>query len=290
MKGDLSMETIGEIIKARELISSWRKTGQTIGLVPTMGYFHEGHLELMRRAREASDRVVVSLFVNPAQFGPGEDFERYPRDQKRDQALAREAGVDLLFMPSAAEMYPPGYHTYLEIDPELSGILCGRSRPGHFRGVATVVTKLLNILTPQKAFFGQKDAQQLIIIKTLVRDLNLPVEIVSVPTVREPDGLALSSRNVYLTPEERQKATVLFAALQAAREAVLTRRVQKAAELAAMVREELESEPLARAEYVEVRSAENLSSLDDLKGPILVALAVWFGKTRLIDNLILEVD
>ncbi|MEJ5296040.1 MAG: pantoate--beta-alanine ligase, partial [Fimbriimonadales bacterium] len=211
------MQILKTIAEVRQWVQECRRAGEAVHFVPTMGYFHEGHLSLMRRAKADGGRVIVSLFVNPLQFGPQEDFERYPRDFERDRAMAESVGVDAMFVPEASEMYPPDFQTQVRVQ-RLSQPLCGRSRPGHFEGVATVVLKLFHIVTPDRAYFGEKDYQQLRIIQQLVRDLNLTVEIVPCPIVREPDGLAMSSRNVYLTPEERAAATVLYRSLQWAQE------------------------------------------------------------------------
>jgi pantoate--beta-alanine ligase len=253
----------------------------TVGAVPTMGYLHEGHLALVRRARAENDHVVVSIFVNPTQFGPNEDFARYPRDPDRDLALLRTEGVDVVFMPSVEEMYPKGFATYVNVE-RLTERLEGAHRPGHFRGVATVVTKLFHILQPHRAYFGQKDAQQLIVIRRMTRDLAFPVDIVDVPTVREPDGLAMSSRNVYLSPDERRAATVLFRALERARE-LWDAGVRDGDRLRMAMQEVIDGEPLARADYVSVADPETLDELGAIEGPALASLAVRLGSTRLID-------
>ena len=257
-----------------------------LGFVPTMGYLHEGHLALVRRARAESRSVAVSIFVNPTQFGPREDFARYPRDPARDLALLEKEGVDLVFMPEAAEMYPPGFDTWVEVGT-ITRRLEGRARPGHFRGVATVVCKLFNIVQPRRAYFGEKDAQQLRVVGKMVRDLNLPVEIVPVPTVREADGLALSSRNVYLSPQERQEALALSAALRLAQELV-ARGERRAAVIRARMRRRIRQEPDARIDYVSVADAETLEELTVVDRPALVSLAVRIGTTRLIDNVVIE--
>lgn len=259
----------------------------TLGFVPTMGYLHAGHLELVRQARAECEYVAVSIFVNPAQFGPNEDLARYPRDVPRDLELLRAEGVDLIFLPGGDEIYPPGYSTYVEVE-SMNAVLEGVRRPGHFRGVATVVCKLFNIVQAQRAYFGQKDAQQTVVIRQMVRDLAIPTEIVIVPTVREADGLAMSSRNVYLDPEQRAAAPVLYRGLQQV--ATLYERGERDANT---LRNELQAtlaqEPLAQVEYV---SIADLMSLQEIDGPItggaLVSLAVRFGRTRLIDNVILE--
>jgi pantoate--beta-alanine ligase len=251
-----------------------------------MGYFHEGHLTLMREAKKTCGTVVVSIFVNPLQFGPREDFREYPRDFARDEKMAREVGVDALFAPAVEEMYPEGFSTFVEVE-KLTECLCGLSRPGHFRGVATVVTKLFNIVLPDKAFFGQKDAQQVLVVRRMVRDLNMPLTVVAVPTVREPDGLAMSSRNVYLSPREREAARVLYRSLKKAEEAV-ARGERDAEKILRQVREELAGEPLAAVDYAEIRTLPDLRETAVLAGPALLALAVRIGKTRLIDNTVLH--
>lgn len=253
----------------------------TVGAVPTMGYLHEGHLALVRRARAENDHVVVSIFVNPTQFGPNEDYARYPRDPERDLALLRAEGVDAVFMPSVEEMYPEGFATYVNVE-RLTERLEGAHRPGHFRGVTTIVTKLFHILQPHRAYFGQKDAQQLIVIRRMTRDLAFPVDIVDVPTVREPDGLAMSSRNVYLSPDERRAATVLFRALERARQ-LWDAGVRDGDRLREAMREVIDSEPLARADYVSVADPETLEELGAIEGRALASLAVRLGSTRLID-------
>ncbi len=255
-------------------------------LVPTMGALHRGHLELIRLARETASRagaVAVSIFVNPLQFEPGSDFERYPRPEALDEELCRDAGVDILYRPSQTEMYAPGRSVFVE-ETALSNTLCGKSRPGHFRGVCTVVTKLFHVLAPHAAIFGEKDFQQLAIIRRMVRDLNFPIEIIAAPIVRESDGLACSSRNQYLNAEERRQATVLRAACLAAAQVV--REGERSAErIVARARSTIESSPLARIDYVELVDAENLQPLDSLGENSRLALAVFFGKTRLIDNI-----
>lgn len=277
----LVCRTVNEI---RDFVRVSRAEGKTIGLVPTMGYLHEGHLQLMRQAKKDCDVVVISIFVNPMQFGPREDLESYPRDFERDSALAEGVGVDAVFYPEVEEMYPPGFATYVDLSG-LTGSLCGKSRPGHFRGVATVVTKLFNIVLPDRAFFGQKDAQQVLVIKRMAEDLNMPLEIVSVPTVREADGLAMSSRNVYLSPEQRKSAPVLYRSLQAAEKA-LARGERDARKLEGLVREMILAVPGADIDYVEIRKLPNLEAVEIIDSPVLLALAVKFGKTRLIDNII----
>jgi pantoate--beta-alanine ligase len=273
----------------REALEPARHDGRTIGLVPTMGSLHEGHLSLLRAARDRCDVVVMSLFVNPAQFGPGEDLESYPRDESRDRELAEPEGVDLIYMPPHEEVYPEGFATSVEVSGELTEVLCGTPEgrgPSHFRGVTTVVAKLLNSVAPQVAFFGQKDAQQAIVIRRMVRDLDFPVRIEVLPTVREPDGLAMSSRNAYLSPEERQRAGALIRALRAAEQ------VAASGETRAQVALDAARAELARAgiepEYLEARDAEGLAPAKSLNGrPVLVAVAARLGRARLIDNLVI---
>lgn len=277
------VETIAEV---REAVRSARAAGKRLGFVPTMGYLHEGHLTLMRQARQECDFVVASIFVNPTQFGPNEDFARYPRDMERDSALCASVPIDLIFHPSVAEMYPQPFRTGVRVSG-LTETLCGASRPGHFDGVATVVTKLFNIIQPDTAFFGQKDAQQVAVIQRMVADLNMGVVIVPVPTVREADGLAMSSRNAYLSPEERQAALVLSRSLQMAsqrvREGERNMRV-----LATGMREMIAAEPGAEIDYVEIVDYATLQPVERLEGKALAALAVRFSRTRLIDNVVLE--
>ncbi|AFV12839.1 pantothenate synthetase PanC [Thermacetogenium phaeum DSM 12270] len=282
------MEVITRVAAMQELCLHLKRSGKSIGLVPTMGYLHEGHLSLIRAARGENDIVVMSNFVNPLQFGPKEDFATYPRDPERDNRLAEAAGVDYVFAPSGAEMYPEGYSTFVEVKGDIAEKMCGRSRPGHFRGVTTVVLKLFLITQPDRAYFGQKDAQQAVIIKKMVADLNIPVRIVTCPIIREADGLALSSRNTYLSPEERKQALALPRALSAGKEMILKgetdpRRVRQE------ILRVLESSPGIRVDYVEVVGGEDLAELGELKGRVLLAAAVYVGKTRLIDNIDLEV-
>lgn len=278
------MEILQDIAAVRDYCKRIRKENKSIGLVPTMGYLHEGHLTLMRHAKAACDVVVASVFVNPIQFGPGEDFEEYPRDLARDAELAAQTGVDVIFAPTPEEMYPRQFSSYVDV----SGIterLCGASRPGHFRGVATVVSKLFNIVQPDQAFFGQKDAQQVAVIKRMVEDLNINVRVVAVPIVREKDGLAMSSRNVYLNEAERKAARVLARSLRE------TMRKLQAGErdagcLRAWMHANISAEPLSMIEYISISDLGTLEEVDVIVGPVLVALAVRFGRTRLIDNLI----
>jgi len=281
-------EIVREIEKAKAITQSFRAKGEMIGLVPTMGYFHEGHLSLMRKAKEQCDRVVVSLFVNPVQFGPQEDYHRYPRDEARDTKLAEKEGVDILFVPSVSEMYPEGYATYVEVERLTEG-LCGRFRPGHFRGVTTVVLKLFNIVKPNKAYFGEKDYQQLKVVERMTRDLNLDIQIVPCPTVREPDGLAMSSRNAYLSPEERRAATIIYRSLLKAKE-LYERGETNAEEIRAQVETMLRQEPLiGKIDYVEIVHPETLEELEYIgEDGAVLAVALYIGKARLIDNILLK--
>jgi len=265
-----------------------RRDGKIIGFVPTMGYLHEGHLSLLRIARQKSDVTVMSIFVNPTQFGPNEDFDRYPRDFARDEKLAEANGCDIVFYPSIEEMYPQPYLTYVNVEKITTG-LCGASRPGFFRGVTTVVTKLFNIVKPHLAVFGQKDAQQAIVVRQMVRDLNFDLEIVIAPIVREPDGLAMSSRNTYLSESERKEAVVLYKALMHAKK--LIEAGERDAEfLKREMSKIINSAPSARIDYVAIVDAYQLRELLKLEGEVLIALAVWIGNTRLIDNLIITVS
>lgn len=272
----------------RREIGRWRKEGKRVGFVPTMGALHEGHLSLVGLARSKSDRVVASVFVNPAQFGPNEDFARYPRQPERDADLLKAAGCDLLFLPEVETMYPPGHTVYVDLGSPSEG-LEGHFRPGHFRGVATVVALLFNLVQPDVAVFGEKDAQQLAVVRKLVRDLHFPVEIVPGPTLREADGLAMSSRNAYLNPEERRAAAVLHRSLRAA-EAAIAAGERRGDEIRRILAEMLNSEPLARVEYAEVVDAETFQPVGTLKGRLVLPLAVRVGGTRLIDNLQLAVE
>jgi len=281
------MITVRTVADMKRLARAWRADKKRIGFVPTMGYLHKGHLSLVRESKKRTDVTVVSIFVNPAQFGPNEDFKKYPRDLAQDSAYLEGAGVDALFYPGTAEIYPPGYRTYVEVEG-LGDRLCGKSRPGHFRGVATVVLKLFDIVGPDQAFFGAKDAQQVLIIKRMAGDLDLDVEVVTCPLVREPDGLALSSRNAYLGPEERKAALALSASLRWAEKAAGAGE-RDPARLVAGIRSVLEAEPLARVDYVEAVDPETLEPVAELRGGVLVALAVFIGPTRLIDNIRLNV-
>jgi len=257
-----------------------------VGFVPTMGYLHEGHLALVKQARAENSAVIVSIYVNPAQFGPREDFAAYPRDLNRDLKLLRDAGVDIVFVPTDDEMYPPEFSTWVDVE-KVTGTLEGASRPGHFRGVATVVAKLFNIVRPSRAYFGQKDAQQVIVIKRMVADLDMRIEVVVVPTLRETDGLAMSSRNSYLNREERQAAAVLFKALTLARR-LKREGVTDAEQIRRQMVSLIRKEPLAAIDYVSIAHVDTLQEMDRIEGPALASLAVRIGRTRLIDNTILE--
>ena len=280
------LKVITKVAEMQSAADAWRGAGLTIGFVPTMGYFHEGHLALMKQARQRADVVVVSLFVNPTQFGANEDLSRYPRDFERDRAMAASVGVDVIFFPDASEMYPLGYQTKVAV-PELAAPLCGQSRPVHFGGVATVCCKLFAIVKPHFAVFGEKDYQQLLVVTRMATDLNLDLEIVPGPTFREPDGLAMSSRNVYLSPAEREQAVCLSKSLRQAAEAVTQGETRREGVLA-LVRNTIGRQPLANIDYVELRRLPDLAPAEEIPhGKHLLALAVYFGKTRLIDNTVL---
>lgn len=274
-------ETVQEV---REQVKAWRKEGLSVGLVPTMGYLHEGHKSLIDKAVEDNDRVVVSVFVNPIQFGPSEDLASYPRDLDRDAKLCEDAGADLVFHPADDEMYFDDFCTYVDMDDLTKG-LCGKTRPTHFRGVCTVVSKLFHIVAPDRAYFGQKDAQQLAVIRRMVRDLNFDLEIIGCPIVREADGLAKSSRNTYLSEAERAAAVVLHKGLNAGEE-LLKSGERNAVKIINTVREVIEREPLAKIDYVELVDWNTLKPVDTVQAEVLVAVAVYIGKTRLIDNFI----
>ncbi len=281
------MKVVTGVAGMKSLAAKWRAEGKKIGFVPTMGYLHEGHLSLVRESKKRADVTVVSIFVNPAQFGPTEDFKKYPRDLEKDSAYLEKGGVDCLFYPAAAEIYPPGYRTYVEVRG-LQDRLCGKSRPGHFQGVATVVLKLFEIVGPDLAFFGAKDAQQVLIIGKMAVDLNLDTEVVTCPIVREPDGLALSSRNAYLSSEERKAALVLSISLRWAERAIAAGE-RDAAKVIAGIRAAIEAEPLARVDYVEAVDPVDLEPVAEIRGEVLIALAVFIGSTRFIDNVRLHV-
>jgi pantoate--beta-alanine ligase len=280
------MRIIRTIQEMRAETEARRRAGEIVGLVPTMGFFHEGHLSLMRRARAECGMVVVSLFVNPTQFGPGEDLAAYPKDFERDCALAAAEGVDAMFAPEAGEMYAGDHATFVNVE-RLTGNLCGASRPVHFRGVATVVAKLFNACRPQRAYFGLKDYQQVRVIETMIRDLNFDIELVRCPIVREPDGVAMSSRNSYLSAEERRAATILRRSLVAAGKRI-KEGARDGAAIARELREAIETEPLASVDYAQVVDAESLAPLGRVHGAALLAVAVRIGRARLIDNLVVE--
>ncbi len=279
------MKIVSTVEEVRSQVKEWRKEGCTVGFVPTMGYLHEGHMSLIDAAGE-NDKVVVSVFVNPMQFGPNEDLASYPRDLEHDAKLCEEHGVDLIFHPTPEEMYGDNFYTYVDMNT-LTQELCGLSRPVHFRGVCTVVAKLFNIVTPDKAYFGQKDAQQLAIIKRMVKDLNMPLTIVGCPIIREEDGLAKSSRNTYLSPEERKAALVLSRSIFLGKELVENGECD-CAKIVATMTAEIEKEPLAKIDYVKIVDLGTMQQVEKIKGGILTAIAVYIGKTRLIDNFMYE--
>ncbi|MCF7884920.1 MAG: pantoate--beta-alanine ligase [Candidatus Marinimicrobia bacterium] len=279
------MDIIKTIPEIRSILRKHRRADETIGFVPTMGYFHEGHLSLMDIAREKSDILVISIFVNPTQFGPDEDLERYPRDLEHDARLAEERGVDYIFHPDVDEMYSPNFSTYVK-NLELSNLLCGATRDNHFRGVTTIVSKLFNIINPDLAVFGQKDHQQAIIIKRMVEDLNFPVEIVLGDIIREADGLAKSSRNTYLNGREREQAPIIYQALKEAKKMV-EEGERSAGKVKKYIRDKIDSVELSEIEYVEIVEDTMLGSVDKISRGNFAAVAVWFGDTRLIDNIIL---
>lgn len=279
------MRIINSVVEMQQEADRWRAEGKKIALVPTMGYLHEGHLSLMRAVRGKADVVVTSIFVNPTQFGPSEDFARYPRDFERDCMLSEGVGADVIFAPQAADIYPPGYQTYVEVT-EVSGPLCGRSRPGHFRGVTTVVAKLFNIVGPHLAIFGEKDYQQLTVIRRMVADLNMNIEIIGHPIIREGDDLAMSSRNVYLNTEQRRKALRLNLALKEA-QGLIDRGERQSDSILARVREVLQPGEDVRIDYVQICRPDTLEDVARIEDRALLALAVHVGATRLIDNRIL---
>lgn len=279
------MKIVSTITEVRAQVGEWKKAGNTVGFVPTMGYLHEGHMSLIDAAGE-NDKVVVSIFVNPMQFGPNEDLASYPRDLEHDAALCEAHGVDLIFHPTPEEMYGENFYSYVDMNV-LTQELCGLSRPVHFRGVCTVVAKLFNIVTPDKAYFGQKDAQQLAVIKRMVKDLNMPLTVIGCPIVREEDGLAKSSRNTYLSAEERKAALVLSRSIFLGRQMV-EEGEQDCKKIIAAMREEIEKEPLAKIDYVKIVNLDTVQQIDKISGDVLAAIAVYIGKTRLIDNFICE--
>lgn len=281
------VKTIENISRMTAFVKMISEEGKSIGFVPTMGYLHEGHMSLVRAAKKHTDVVVMSIFVNPKQFGPNEDFEKYPRDLKHDEEMASESGVDVIFYPSLKDMYPKGYATYVTVEKLTRG-LCGESRPGHFSGVATVVTKLFNIVKPDVAYFGQKDMQQALMIKKMASDLNMDLEVKIMPTVREKDGLAMSSRNIYLNETERKDATILYQSLKQA-EALIKGGEGDSRKIIKIVEDMIKSRPSAKSDYVKVVDTKELKDIKTLSGEIMIALAVFFGNTRLIDNITITV-
>lgn len=279
------MKIVGTVKEVREQVKEWKKQGLSVGFVPTMGYLHEGHKSLMDAARKDNDKVVVSIFVNPMQFGPTEDLATYPRDLDHDAALCESAGVDLIFHPEAEEMYEKDFCSFVDMTGLTEG-LCGKTRPIHFRGVCTVVNKLFNIVTPDHAYFGQKDGQQLAVIKRMVRDLNMDIEIVGCPIVREEDGLAKSSRNTYLSPEERKAALILSKTVALGKE--LAKTEKDANKVVEAMKKNIETEPLAKIDYVEAVDALSMAPVEKLEGACMLAMAVYIGKTRLIDNTLIN--
>lgn len=279
------MKIVGTVKEVREQVKEWKKQGLSVGFVPTMGYLHEGHKSLMDAARKGNDKVVVSIFVNPMQFGPTEDLATYPRDLDHDAALCESAGVDLIFHPEAEEMYEKDFCSFVDMTGLTEG-LCGKTRPIHFRGVCTVVNKLFNIVTPDHAYFGQKDGQQLAVIKRMVRDLNMDIEIVGCPIVREEDGLAKSSRNTYLSSEERKAALILSKTVALGKE--LAKTEKDANKVVEAMKKNIETEPLAKIDYVEVVDALSMAPVEKLEGTCMLAMAVYIGKTRLIDNTLIN--
>lgn len=277
------MKIVGTVKEVREQVKEWKKQGLSVGFVPTMGYLHEGHKSLMDAARKGNDKVVVSIFVNPMQFGPTEDLATYPRDLDHDAALCESAGVDLIFHPEAEEMYEKDFCSFVDMTGLTEG-LCGKTRPIHFRGVCTVVNKLFNIVTPDHAYFGQKDGQQLAVIKRMVRDLNMDIEIVGCPIIREEDGLAKSSRNTYLSSEERKAALILSKTVALGKE--LAKTEKDANKVVEAMKKNIETEPLAKIDYVEAVDALSMAPVEKLEGTCMLAMAVYIGKTRLIDNTI----
>ena len=280
------MKVVGTIKEVRELVKEWKKNGETVGFVPTMGYLHEGHGSLITKARENNDKVVVSIFVNPMQFGPTEDLDSYPRDLEKDSKFCESLGADLIFHPEPEEMYHDDFSSYVDMSV-LTEELCGLSRPVQFRGVCTVVTKLFNIVQPDNAYFGQKDAQQLAIIKHMVQDLNMDINVVGCPIVREEDGLAKSSRNTYLSPEERKAALILSKTVKLAKE-LIDAGEKDADVVVAKMKENIETEPMAKIDYVKAVNGLTMQQQKEIKAPMLIAMAVYIGKTRLIDNMILD--
>lgn len=282
------MQVVKTKTQLRAALQPHRREGRSVGFVPTMGYLHDGHLALVQRARRENDVVAVSIFVNPTQFGPNEDLAAYPRDLERDLALLEQAGTDIVFCPAVEELYPPGYMTYVHIEGAITGTLCGRSRPGHFRGVATIVSKLFHLVMPRRAYFGQKDAQQVAVIQQMVRDLDFDLEVVPCATVREADGLALSSRNTFLTAAQRARAPMIHQALQDARSTIAAGE-RRAVKVVERIKDRLAAMDDSTIDYVSIVDARTLVDLDTVGGEVLIAVAIRVGRTRLIDNIRVQV-
>ncbi|MFW6022992.1 MAG: pantoate--beta-alanine ligase [Halanaerobiaceae bacterium] len=278
-----------KIRKVRKNVRKAKMEGKRVGFVPTMGFLHEGHLSLVRKAVQENDFVVVSIFVNPTQFGPHEDFDSYPRDYERDVSLLEKIDTDLIFIPEVAEMYSENNSTFVNVN-NITDRLCGSSRPAHFQGVTTVVSKLFNIVQPDRAYFGQKDYQQLLVIKKMVKDLNFPVEIIGLPIVREEDGLAMSSRNKYLNEEERRQALILYKSLLKAKELVEKEKIYDIEVIRQQIKEMIDEKPAARIDYVQLVDPETLDDIDKVTDKLLIALAVYVGDTRLIDNMVIHIN
>jgi len=280
------MKIVNTIQEVRENVKAWRKEGLTVGFVPTMGYLHEGHQSLIHRAAKENDRAVVSIFINPLQFGEKEDLEQYPRDLEKDSKICASAGTDLIFHPTQKEMYCEDFSSFVDMIG-LTDTLCGKSRPNHFRGVCTIVAKLFHIVKPDRAYFGQKDAQQVAVIRKMVRELNMDIEIIACETIREADGLAKSSRNVYLNNDERRASTILYKALQVA-EKKMKEETRTSAEILKAIKDTIDSEKLARLDYVEIVDLNTLKPIPEIEASALIAAAIYIGKTRLIDNFIYD--
>ena len=286
-RGIALVQIVKTISEVRDIVKAWKRAGHQVGLVPTMGYLHEGHQSLMTAAKSENEKVVVSVFVNPMQFGPTEDLASYPKDLDKDRQLCQQAGADLIFHPDAAEMYSADFCSFVDMTG-LTEELCGRSRPIHFRGVCTVVSKLFNIVQPDKAYFGQKDAQQLAVIRRMVRDLNIDVEIIGCPIIREHDGLAKSSRNSYLNQEQRQAALCLYRAIKLSQH-LMQDGERDCQRISAQMTALIEQEPLAKIDYISIVDADTLSPVERINRPVLCAIAVYIGKTRLIDNVVFDI-
>ncbi len=280
------MKIINHIDKMKTYARIMKKENKLVGLVPTMGYLHEGHLSIIKAARNQSDIVIVSIFVNPVQFGPDEDFEKYPRDIKRDEELAKECGVDIIFYPKKEDMYPEGFSTYVDVE-KLTKALCGKSRPGHFRGVTTVVMKLFEIIKPDIAYFGQKDAQQAYVVKKMIEDLNMDIITKIMPIIREEDGLAMSSRNIYLTKSERKDASLVYKSLKLAEGLIGSGEINPK-KIIKKMRDLLSEKPSLKIDYISIVDTKSLKEVTTVEGEVLIAIAVFIGKTRLIDNIILS--